>query len=146
MFSLIGQVLLNIALRYEDATKIAITRTTDVLFSCILQYFLLDILIDAISALGALAIMVGSFSILLFKLLETKYDRFCENYYENLVLSNTTEPMLETNINTDKKGENRQIASSNIDSNECKKMDTEYAKPPHESFKMLILRLIFFQY
>lgn len=48
MLSLIGQVLLNIALRYEDATRIAITRTTDVLFSCLLQYFLLDILIDLV--------------------------------------------------------------------------------------------------
>ena len=73
--SLLGQIFLNIAFKYEESTKIAITKTVDVLFSCILQYLLLNITIDYFGVIGSCSILAGTFSILMFKLLENKYEK-----------------------------------------------------------------------
>jgi drug/metabolite transporter (DMT)-like permease len=72
--SLMGQIFLNKSFKYEDATKIAITKTIDVFFSFVLQFFLLDIAVDALSIVGAIAILVGTFFVLLFRLVENKFD------------------------------------------------------------------------
>jgi drug/metabolite transporter (DMT)-like permease len=74
--SLSAQILLNIALKYEDATKIAITKTIDVLFSAILQYLILDISLDSLNIIGAISILTGTFFVLMFKILENKYDNY----------------------------------------------------------------------
>lgn len=74
--SVVGQVFLNISFRYEDATKIAITKTIDVLFSFILQYILLSIAIDLLGLLGACSILTGTFFVLIFKLFENKYSDY----------------------------------------------------------------------
>lgn len=71
--SLLGQIFLNIAFKYEDATKIAITKTIDMFFSFLLQYLLLDIMVDSSSIFGAIAILIGTFAVLLFRLFEDKY-------------------------------------------------------------------------
>lgn len=76
LLSVLGQILLNISLKYEDATKIAITKTIDVFFSFVLQFFLLNILIDAMSIVGAVFILAGTFFVLIFKILENRYDNF----------------------------------------------------------------------
>ncbi|CAF0959453.1 unnamed protein product [Brachionus calyciflorus] len=74
--SLLGQILLNISFKYEDATKIAIIRTIDVFFSFLLQYLVLSIPIDTLSIFGAMFILVGTFFILLFRLIESKYEKY----------------------------------------------------------------------
>jgi drug/metabolite transporter (DMT)-like permease len=71
--SIIGQIFLNIAFRYEEPTKIAITKTVDVFFSCVLQYFLLNVTLDMYGLVGSCSILIGTFLVLLFKLLENKY-------------------------------------------------------------------------
>jgi drug/metabolite transporter (DMT)-like permease len=73
MLSISGQVFLNISLKYEDATKIAITKTVDVFFSFILQFILLGIEADYLSVLGAISILTATFSVLMYRMIEAKY-------------------------------------------------------------------------
>lgn len=85
-----GQVLLNISLQYEEAIKIAITRTVDVFFAFVLQFVLLGIIPDYLSVIGAMLIITGTFFILIFKILEFKYEKFKLKQsikYANYVLS-----------------------------------------------------------
>ncbi|RNA11471.1 solute carrier family 35 member G1 [Brachionus plicatilis] len=94
--SLLGQIFLNIAFKYEDATKIAITKTIDMFFSFLLQYLLLDIMVDSWSIFGAIAILIGTFAVLLFRLFEDKYKNL------NIEMENTTKEMEEkSNLATD---------------------------------------------
>ncbi len=65
-------IFLNLALKNEDATKIGMIKTIGVLFSFILQYFLLNIYIDYIGLIGAICLLSGSVSIMIFKLNQTK--------------------------------------------------------------------------
>ena len=67
-----AQVLLNLALKYEDATKLGIVKTIDVFFAFILQYFLLNIKVNMFSIFGALSILLGAVLLLLFKIVEAK--------------------------------------------------------------------------
>jgi drug/metabolite transporter (DMT)-like permease len=76
MLSNLGQVLLNMALQHEEAIKIAITRTVDVFFAFAIQFLLLGIIPDYLSVTGAMLIITGTFFILIFKILEFKYDNF----------------------------------------------------------------------
>ena len=76
VLSIVGQIFLNISLKYEDATKIAIVKTIDVFFSFTLQYLLLNIKVDLFSLIGAVSIISGTFVILLFKLFELKYEMY----------------------------------------------------------------------
>lgn len=73
--SLLGQIFLNVAFKYEDATKIAITKTIDMFFSFLLQYLLLGIMVDSWSIFGAIAILIGTFAVLLFRLFEDKFQQ-----------------------------------------------------------------------
>lgn len=73
LLSLAGQIFLAQAFVYEDATKIAITKTVDVFFTCCLQYFLLGVIIDLFAIVGSCSILSATISILVFKMLENKY-------------------------------------------------------------------------
>jgi drug/metabolite transporter (DMT)-like permease len=144
ILSVVGQILLNKCLMYEDATKIAITRTTDVLFTTILQYFILNIVIDLLSAVGAFNIMMGSFFILVFKLFEDKYERF--NLKQTAKYANTSSEtgkdqedrtlILKVNLTTDSDASNKVIIKNEND---------QQNKRP-SSLKMYILKFIFLKY
>lgn len=77
-FSILGQVLMNICLKYADATQVSIIFTIGVFVTIILQYFILGILIDLYSGLGALFILFGTSFILIFQIFENKYDKKCK--------------------------------------------------------------------
>ena len=62
------------ATEYEDPTKVAMFRTTDLLFSFILQYFFLGIESNVFNIIGSTAITVGVLMIMGFKLIEKNYD------------------------------------------------------------------------
>jgi drug/metabolite transporter (DMT)-like permease len=68
----LSQILLNFSLKYEDASKIAIIRTLDVLLTFFLQLFFLNISIDIFSLIGTCSILLGTFIILSFKLIENR--------------------------------------------------------------------------
>ena len=67
-----GHVLLNLSLQHEDATKVSIVRTADVVFSFVLQFMILNIQEDWISIIGAVMIVMSTFTILLYKIIEEK--------------------------------------------------------------------------
>lgn len=69
----IGVASLNIAFQYEEATKVAILKTVDVLVSFLLQFFMLSIEFDTLSVIGSIAILLGTILVLVFKVLENKY-------------------------------------------------------------------------
>ena len=117
--SITGQVLLNIAMKYEDATKLAITKTIDVFFAFILQYIFLNIKVDLLSVMGACSIIIGTFFVLVFKLLDNKYESFkCKQI------------------------ENENSIEDKIDKGDLNKADMVQKK---QSTKYLILKIIFFK-
>ncbi len=71
--NLLAQVSLVKAFRYENPTKIAITKTTDVVFACLLQYLLLGMGTDALTLVGCLSILLATLIILVFELIDKKY-------------------------------------------------------------------------
>ncbi len=73
LISLIGQVMVSLSLKYEDASKMALVKTIDVFFAAVLQYFLLNILMDVLSVFGASSIVFGTIFVFLFQILEAKY-------------------------------------------------------------------------
>ena len=67
LFGLSAQVALNLALSYEDASNIAILKTTDLIFTFLFQFYLIGISKDLLGSLGAALIMLGTFLILIYK-------------------------------------------------------------------------------
>ena len=72
---MVSQIFLQISLNYEESSKIALIDSTDLLFTYILQYFLLNITTNVYSAIGAGLIMCGIFLILINKMVENKIDK-----------------------------------------------------------------------
>jgi drug/metabolite transporter (DMT)-like permease len=71
-FGVMAQLFLNFALAYEDASKIAIFKTTDLIFTFLFQFYLVGIKKDLYSSLGAFLILFGTFLILVYKFLDKK--------------------------------------------------------------------------
>jgi drug/metabolite transporter (DMT)-like permease len=79
----IGIICLNNALKYEDATKIGILKTSGVLFSFFLQYIFLDITVDFLGVFGAACVISATISIMVTKLFEeriSKADNCCVQF------------------------------------------------------------------
>ncbi|CAF1073882.1 unnamed protein product [Brachionus calyciflorus] len=72
IFATACNLILNYALKYEDATKIAMVKTFGVLFSFILQYFLLDITVDLLGIIGAVIIVTSILFVLTLKIFDAK--------------------------------------------------------------------------
>jgi drug/metabolite transporter (DMT)-like permease len=62
-------VFFNLALKHEEAQKIAIIASTDLVFGFILQYFILDITSDIFGIIGSLLIIGSTLLIAVYKLL-----------------------------------------------------------------------------
>ena len=78
LISTFGLICLNKALKHEDAAKIAIVRTTGVLFSFLLQYLILDVEIDFLGILGAIFIVSGTLAIILTKIYGKSFNDTCK--------------------------------------------------------------------
>jgi drug/metabolite transporter (DMT)-like permease len=74
-FSSIALIFLNIALQYEDATKVAIVKTIDVLFSFLLQYIVLKIKFDILGLVGTILILTGTISVITFKIIHNRINK-----------------------------------------------------------------------
>ncbi len=68
----IGLTFLNMALNYEDPTKIGMTKTTGVLFSFVLQYIFIGIAIDFLGIIGAALVVLAIVSVMTIKILEKR--------------------------------------------------------------------------
>lgn len=101
-FSCLAQTCMVKAFNYENPTKIAITKTVDVLFACILQYIFLGLIIDSFEIIGSGSILLSTIIILGFKLLDNKYEGYVAQAQETLSTSSAedmaTERILKKNF------------------------------------------------
>ncbi|CAF1049373.1 unnamed protein product [Brachionus calyciflorus] len=80
---LFSQVCINLAFLHEDVTKVSLIRSTNLLFSFIFQYFLLDIHSNLYSVSGALLILFSVTMILIYKINDQKYVIKYKDYLES---------------------------------------------------------------
>ena len=66
----LSQIMMNISLKYEDASKVALLRSTDLLYTFILQHFFLGIDSNLFSIIGASLIFISTILVLVFKILQ----------------------------------------------------------------------------
>ena len=67
----LGLIFLNLALKYEDATKIGMVKTNIGIFlAFILQYIVLDIRMDSLGLIGAVFVISATLSIMLLKIFD----------------------------------------------------------------------------
>ena len=70
-----SQVFFNLAMKYEDASKVMIYRSTDIFFTYVFQYFTLNISTNNFCIIGAFLIITGTVLILIYKIIEKKLDK-----------------------------------------------------------------------
>jgi hypothetical protein len=68
-----NQAILMLSLKYEEAFKISLLKTSDMLFVFILQYFLLGIQTNANNLIGVFLIGSSTLIIFAFKYFDDKY-------------------------------------------------------------------------
>jgi hypothetical protein len=95
---------------------------------------MLGILIDVLSAVGALSIMAGSFSILVFKLGETRYEKLLKKQLKSKQLNVANGENEKLCVD----GENGQVTSPGED-------QRKQTQKQSSSLKMHILKIIFFK-
>jgi drug/metabolite transporter (DMT)-like permease len=66
----LGQIFTYLSLKYEDASKVAVIKTSNLFFIFVLQYFLLDIVTNFYSMIGAALIVSSTIIIFAFKFLD----------------------------------------------------------------------------
>jgi drug/metabolite transporter (DMT)-like permease len=89
LFGTFSQILMNVSLNYEDASKVSLFRSTDVFFAFILQYFFLNIHSNMFSIIGALLILIGTVLILVYKQIDrvlSKKSKADRNRVEKCIL------------------------------------------------------------
>ena len=67
-----SQIFFNVSMRHEDASKIAIFRSTDFFFTYLFQYLWLGIATNVYSVVGASLIILGTVLILIYKIFDRK--------------------------------------------------------------------------
>ena len=65
-----NMIIVNFAMSLEEASKLAIIKTTDLFFIFGLQYLFLNIQSDYLNVLGAILILLSSFLIMIYRLLD----------------------------------------------------------------------------
>lgn len=73
--NLLTQLFFNIAVKYEDVSKLSIIRISDLLFTLILQALILNIYADLFSIMGAMLIFTACVLVILYKIVERKYTK-----------------------------------------------------------------------
>lgn len=69
-----SQVLLNFAFDHDDTSKATILRSTEIFFTFILQYFLLNINPNVFNLAGAVMIFLAAAFILSYQMADKKYN------------------------------------------------------------------------
>lgn len=131
----VAQIFLNLALQYEDTTKIAITKTTDVFIAFVLQFLLLDIRPDSMSIVGAFFIILATFFILAFKILSVKYERWVEEQHTSVV----------TTITDEQQQQQVKVDTSSTLNEQSVKTDLKNKILKKKSIKNFLLKVLFFQ-
>jgi len=79
---IISQILMNLALDHEDASRVSMLRSTELFFTFLLQFILLAIYPNMFKVVGACLICIGTFFILIYKLIDNSVSRKT-SYVEN---------------------------------------------------------------
>ena len=80
----LNQIILNLSLQYEEASKISIIKTSDLFFVFLMQYLFLGIKSDCLNVIGALLIIFSSFLIMIYRLIDENNSR--KLFYKNASL------------------------------------------------------------
>jgi drug/metabolite transporter (DMT)-like permease len=68
-----GQVLLNLSMRYEDASKVSIIKASEIFFVFLMQYVLLSISLSVLKLVGGVLIFLSGAAILVMKIMDRKH-------------------------------------------------------------------------
>ena len=69
VFGVLFQIFLNVALKYEEASKVSMIGSTNLLFTFLFQFLILSINVDLFSTVGALMIFFATLLIIFFQML-----------------------------------------------------------------------------
>jgi len=75
MLSVCSQILMNLAVQVEDASRVSILKSTDLLFIFLLQYFILGIQSSLSNTLGAILIFLGALLVMIYKIIDKKHTK-----------------------------------------------------------------------
>ena len=70
-----SQILMNLAVQVEDASRVSILKSTDLLFIFLLQYFILGIHSNLSNTLGAILIFLGALLVMIYKIIDKKHTK-----------------------------------------------------------------------
>jgi drug/metabolite transporter (DMT)-like permease len=70
MIASCNQIIFNLSLQYEDASKISIIKTTELFFIFLMQYLFLNIKTDYLNMIGAFLILTSTLIIILYKIFD----------------------------------------------------------------------------
>ena len=73
VIGLLAQISVNMAIKYEDTSKIAIIRSSDVLFTFLLQHFIIGLDSNMFSVIGAVLVVMGSVCVILYQIVDRRY-------------------------------------------------------------------------
>lgn len=79
----LSQTMMNISIKYEDASKVALLRSTDLLYTFILQHFFLGIDSNLFSIIGASLIFISTILVLVFKIMEKSTSKEADKMQRN---------------------------------------------------------------
>ena len=85
IFAIAGQIFLNMSYNYEDASKVAIAKTSEVFFSYFLQMIILHIQVDLLSITGSILIVCGTVIVLVFKMVENSIDQTGKSWFKTFL-------------------------------------------------------------
>jgi hypothetical protein len=92
MIASCNQIIFNLSLQYEDASKISIIKTTELFFIFLMQYFFLNIKTDYLNMIGAFLILTSTLIIILYKIFDQiesekiKFQTNDKNQYQSIVI------------------------------------------------------------
>jgi drug/metabolite transporter (DMT)-like permease len=98
----IAQILFNLSLQYEDASKVSIIKTSEIFFAFLLQYALLNIKSNMFKIVGGVLIFVSSAAILTYNIFENKHSKR-KKTRKNLLLLSTENATTEHNTSRNRK-------------------------------------------
>jgi len=91
VLGLIQTVLFNLSSYYEETSKMALIRSTDLLWTFLFQWLILNIVPSSMHTTGALLIFAGAMLIMVFKIIEVNYTRLGDTSRSSATTSGASE-------------------------------------------------------
>jgi drug/metabolite transporter (DMT)-like permease len=136
LLGLLSQSCFNMAYFYEDAIKISILRITEIPFTFLFQYLILEIVPNSLSTIGALLITVASLILMIFKFFDTKFTKKRILKEENQLIE------LERNNNREIEDEEEEEEEEDgTINNDIKNKNSKYL-----NFKKAVSKIIFYKF